>query len=124
MKTIKTALLLSAIALLIPTSARAEWVYVTNDDDTQTYIQTDSITYKNKKATFVIHNLLAFPDQDGAIDFLHHVSIDCSTGIRYSHRLTGFNRTGKVVYDEIEGSPRLPSPPGSRGADIYNFVCR
>lgn len=121
---VKTILALSVAILFIPTPAKAEWVRLGSYDDAQIYIQTDSINYKGRQVFFTLHNLDAFPDDDGAIENLHYQSIDCLTSKRYSHRLVGFSKSGRVVYDELEGPSAEPASPGTRGARIYNFVCR
>lgn len=121
---IKTILALSAAILLVPTPAKAEWVRFGSYDDVQTYIETDSISYKGRQGFFTTQNLNVFPDYDGAIRSLSRQSIDCLSGTRYYHRFIGFSKSGRVVYDEVQTSSAPPAQPGTLGARIYNFVCR
>jgi hypothetical protein len=45
----QVAAVLSAFALLTPAPARAEWIQVASNENTQMYIETDSIVYKGRR---------------------------------------------------------------------------
>jgi hypothetical protein len=121
---IKSLLVLSIAILFVPTKAMAAWVQVGEGDDIKVYIETASINHKGKEVFFALDTLRAFPDDNGAIASTHYQSVDCSTGVNYSQRLIGFNKSGRVVYDEVGGTPAPPARVGSIGRRIYDFVCR
>lgn len=125
MKVILGLAFASAIACVIPTPVRAEWVYVTSDDDTQTYIQQESIIQKGSQVFYLKRDDFAFPDDDGVTTTIARRAVDCATRERFSYGITGFDNSGRIVYQE-DGAKAIapPASPGSRGADIAAFVCR
>ncbi|WP_250123064.1 hypothetical protein [Chroococcidiopsis sp. CCMEE 29] len=64
---------------------------VASSENTQTYIETDSITYKGTDVFFIKRSLYAFPDEVGAIANVSSDSINCLTGVRATYRMIGFN---------------------------------
>lgn len=125
MKIIRTALLLSAIALLIPTPARAEWIYINSNQDWQVDVESDSIKYKGADVFFIERTLYEFPDSRGVQAEVNFASINCNSGMFSSYRLVGLDKTKNVVFDEGGNVLRVrASPIGSFGNDVYEFLCR
>lgn len=122
-QSITLTILASSLFFALP--ARAEWVYVTSDEFTQTYIQTDSIVHEGSIVRFVKRDKNKLPDSGGAINSLNFNAVNCTTKERISYRAVGFDENEQIVYDD-GGEPVVspPAPVDSRGGDIYKFVCR
>lgn len=131
MKLILASCLLSAfapltvgIALTIPEKAKAESLWCEDYDDARVCVPGESIVQKGRQTFYVQYERFAFPDSDGATATVSYKAVDCVSGKRYSYKITGYTNNGQVVFEEKGGvAIAPPSPPGSRGADIANFVC-
>lgn len=124
MKTIKTALLLSAITLLIPTPVRAEWIYINSNQDWQVDVESDSINHKGAEVFFV-ERMLYSSDSDGIKAKVAFASINCNSGTFSLYRLVGLDQASNVLFDEKESVVKAKaSPTGSFGNDVYEFLCR
>lgn len=121
------AAIISAVVLMNPAPALAEWVFV--DDTRRGYveIETDSIQEDGNRVHYWERQVYEVPERDGTKLRATYVAMDCQRGIKTLLEFVSFNRNGQLL-SHIKGRPEQLSSmkvePGTNGAVIYNFVCR
>lgn len=112
------ALILSVIAVLLPQAVLAEtWVQL----DDRMIIDADSIIMNGELRAYWMRFAL------GNSQFsMHRELVDCVTGERATAEVVVYNADGRVAdhktYNPGETSKYII--PGSKGAIVYNYVCR
>ena len=122
---VQTILVLSAAILLVPTKAIAEWMYVSpSTSGERVEIETDSVQYQSPEVFYLLRTTNNASDYSGASKSVLHASTNCSSKTYKIHRMTGFNKSGRVVFDYSKTSDPTSIMPGTPSAKLYNQLCR
>lgn len=121
---IKAILALSVAILFIPTKVLAEWVYVRpGTGGERVEIETDSVDYQSPEV-FYLHRIISNAlDYRGAFKTVLFSSIECSSRTGRIHRMTGFNKSGRMVFDYDKTSSPSNIMPGGAAAKLYKQLC-
>ena len=121
---IKTILVLSVATLSIPTKALADWVYVSpGTGGERVEIETDSVEYQNPEVFYLQRITSTTPDYRGVFKTVVFSSINCSSKTGRIHRMTGFNKSGRMVFDYDKTSSSSNIMPGGVAAKVYKQLC-
>lgn len=124
MNRFKTVLALSAAILFIPTKALAEWIYVSpGTSGERVEIETDSVEYQSPKVFYLLPSIENAPDYTGVSKSTIYASINCSSKTSRIYRMTGFNKSGRIVFDYDKTSDSSRILPGGPTSKIYQQLC-
>jgi hypothetical protein len=121
---VQTILALSAAILFVPTKALAEWMYVSpSTSGERVEIETDSVEYQSPDVFYLLRSTENAPNYTGYYKTTIHSSINCSRRTGRIHRMTGFNKSGRVIFDYSKTSQPTGIMPGTPSAKLYNQLC-
>ena len=120
----KTILALSAAILFIPTPVKAEWMYVSpSTSGERVEIETDSVEYQSPDVFYLLRTTKNAPNYTGHSKTTLYSSINCSHKTGRIHRMTGFNKSGRVIFDYSKTSVPTSIMPGTPSAKLYSQLC-
>ena len=120
---IQTILTFCAAILFVPTPAKAEWMYVSpSTSGERVEIETDSVEYQSPDVFYLLRQNENAPNYIGHSKTTIYSSINCSHKTYRIHRMTGFNKSGKVVFDYNKTS-KPDSITSGTIAKIYKQLC-
>lgn len=113
----------SAIAIMFPIPAMAEWVPITSSSLGSTQIESSSVVRTGNIVHYLQRDIENVPDEKDIIANDIYVSRDCYSGNWVVNRIVGYNSSAAVVFDITKTSTVLETLPGTSGSAIHEFVC-
>lgn len=117
----------SAIILLIPSSAKADWVYVTSiSNKGDIFVEDSSIEAQGNRINFWQMDILRVPFKGKAKRVVTHYALNCSQNTMTTIASTPYNKNGKPLNDPSLAS--IPGRmqniiPGTAGYEVKQMVC-
>ena len=119
-------LAVATVIVLIPSSAKAEWMYVTSANNRDVFVEDASINNRGDRIDFWQMDVLGIPFKGKAKRVVTNYALSCSRKTMTTVASTPYNRNGKPLTD-----PTLASTPGKTenimpgtvGHAIQQMVC-
>lgn len=117
---------ISAVALLNPGVARADWVYVTSSNNTQFFIDDGAVEKRGSTVFYWGKIVFAMPQRDSIKSITAYSSIDCQNRVARTYELVGYTTAGQTLFnEELSEQHSLIEKInlGTQGENIYQTIC-
>ena len=117
---------IASVIVLIPSSAKAEWLYAASANGVNYLIEDTSIRTQGKTVEFWRRDILERPFRGQAKQVITHYSVNCSNKASTVISSTAYNRNGKPLSDPklaYQSGKISNSPVGTAGYAVAQIIC-